>query len=161
MRLKEIKDECFQDYKKSSMLLSTITCDWKCCIEGNFSKSICQNNSLYKLPTKQYSEEEVYNRYISNPITEAVIIGGLEPFLQFEEIYKLIKYFRNNNCFDEFIIYTGCTEIEIEEEITILAKNLTNIIVKFGRYIPDKEPKYNEILGIFLSSNNQYAKRIS
>jgi len=33
-----------------------------------------------------------------------------------------------------------------------------NIIVKFGRYRPNQEKHYDKILGVFLASDNQYAK---
>jgi len=36
-----------------------------------------------------------------------------------------------------------------------------NIIIKYGRFIPDKEKHYDEVLGIYLASDNQYAERIS
>ena len=36
-----------------------------------------------------------------------------------------------------------------------------NIIIKFGRYIPDRPSKFDEVLGVTLASDNQYAERIS
>ena len=36
----------------------------------------------------------------------------------------------------------------------------TNIIIKFGRYIPNQKPHYDEVLGVNLASDNQYAERI-
>lgn len=36
-----------------------------------------------------------------------------------------------------------------------------NIIVKFGRFIPNQHPHYDEVLGINLASDNQYAEKIS
>ena len=33
-----------------------------------------------------------------------------------------------------------------------------NIIVKYGRYVPNQKPHYDELLGILLASDNQYAK---
>ena len=35
-----------------------------------------------------------------------------------------------------------------------------NIIIKFGRFIPNQPSIYDEILGVTLASNNQYAKRL-
>ena len=32
------------------------------------------------------------------------------------------------------------------------------IIVKFGRFRPNQEPHYDEVLGVNLISDNQYAK---
>ena len=61
---------------------------------------------------------------------------------------------------DEIIIYTGYYPEEIEEKINKL-KQFANIIVKFGRYIPDRPSRYDEVLGVTLISDNQFAKRIS
>jgi hypothetical protein len=36
-----------------------------------------------------------------------------------------------------------------------------NIIIKYGRFIPNHQPHYDEILGVKLASDNQYAERIS
>ena len=36
-----------------------------------------------------------------------------------------------------------------------------NIIIKFGRYIPNKQSHYDNILGVNLASDNQYAVKIS
>ena len=61
---------------------------------------------------------------------------------------------------DEIIIYTGYKKYEIENQLNQL-KQFSNIIVKFGRYIPQQPPIYDEILGVELASPNQYAERIS
>ena len=36
-----------------------------------------------------------------------------------------------------------------------------NIIIKYGRFIPNHKPHNDEVLGINLASDNQYAERIS
>ena len=160
MKLKNIVLEDFVNYKTPSMFLITSFCDFKCCHEGNFDESVCQNNPLVQQKTKDISLEYLYNSYINNPITEAVVIGGLEPFLQFKELYDLIKYFRDNGCEDDFVIYTGYYKEEIIPEIETL-KEFHNIIIKFGRYKPNEKEHYDEILGVKLASNNQYAEKIS
>ena len=38
--------------------------------------------------------------------------------------------------------------------------NFKNIIIKFGRYVPNQKEHYDEILGINLASSNQYAEVI-
>ena len=50
-----------------------------------------------------------------------------------------------------FIIYTGyCPNPnEIPKEIGLL-KQYKNIIIKFGRYIPNAKSKYDEVLGVEL-----------
>ena len=49
---------------------------------------------------------------------------------------------------------------EILNKVTVL-KRFPNIIIKFGRYIPNQQPHYDEVLGVNLASDNQYAERIS
>ena len=64
-----------------------------------------------------------------------------------------------NNVHDVFVIYTGYDKQEIQEQIDKMIK-FGNIIVKFGRYVPNQKEHYDEILGINLASNNQYAEVI-
>ena len=37
---------------------------------------------------------------------------------------------------------------------------MKNIIIKFGRFIPNRPSRYDEVLGVELASDNQFAKRI-
>ena len=98
--------------------------------------------------------------YINNPITKSIVVGGLEPMLQFDELISLIDCFRKNDCNDTFVIYTGYYPNEIEKQLMKL-KSYCNIIIKFGRYIPNQQPHYDNVLGVNLASNNQYAEQIS
>ena len=64
--------------------------------------SICQNEPLYHSPVIDIPDEQIYNQFINNPITKAVVIGGMEPMIQSNEVIDLISYFRsrgepNNN----------------------------------------------------------------
>ena len=58
---------------------------------------MCQNSHLVHEPTHDVDVKMLVDRYISNPITKAIVIGGLEPMLQFDEVFDLIKYLRTNN----------------------------------------------------------------
>ena len=49
---------------------------------------------------------------------------------------------------------------EIQEKVEKL-KQFRNIIVKFGRYRPGQKPHMDEVLGVELANDEQYAKRIS
>lgn len=159
IKIKAIVDEDFQNYKKSSMFIGTCICDWKCPKEQGLELDICQNSSLAKEKSFEVSIESLFNRYKKNPITSAIVIGGLEPFLQFEEICSFVKYFRDNQISDDIVIYTGYYEYELEDELKIIS-NFENIIIKFGRFMVNSTPIYDEVLGVTLASENQYAKKI-
>lgn len=159
IRLKNIVDEVFQDYKKPSMLLATCYCDWKCLKERELDVSICQNSEIFKQKNINVSVDEIVDRYINNPITQAIIIAGLEPMLQFDEVLNFIKIFRNKSN-DDIVIYTGYYPFEIEDKVEKL-KQYQNIIIKFGRYIPNRKKRFDKNLGIELVSDNQFAVKIS
>ena len=155
-----IQDEDFVNYKLSSMFIALGHCDWKCCKEADIPISVCQNSELAKQKEIEVSVDEIFHRYIQNPITKAIVIGGLEPMGMSGKILDLIKYFRDNGCNDDFVIYTGFYKNEILAIITQL-KKYSNIIVKFGRFIPNSQKKFDDVLGVTLVSDNQYAERIS
>lgn len=159
MLIKDLRDEDFVNYKKTSMFIATCFCDWKCCKEQCLDVSICQNSQTSKQKNIDIPIYEIYDRYINNDITSSIVIGGLEPMLQFDDILETIKFFRNKECLDDFVIYTGYYSNEIKENIEIL-KQFSNIIIKYGRFIPNQEKHYDDVLGIYLASNNQYAERI-
>lgn len=160
MIVKGLLDEDFVNYRLPAMFIASAYCDWKCCNECGKSISMCQNSSLSQSKTTKIPADEIFRRYHSNSITHAVVIGGLEPMLQFDEILEVIKYFRKHNVNDVFVIYTGYYPYEILDKIEQL-KHYMNIIVKYGRYIPDDLKHYDEILGVWLASRNQYAEKIS
>lgn len=155
MHVKQIVFEDFVNYKKPSMFIGFSKCSFKC--DKEFGSCICQNSSLANSPTIEIAEDEIVKRYISNPITSSIVCGGLEPFDTFEELLKLVKEVRKLTN-DDIVIYTGYKYSEIEKKIDIL-KKYKNIIIKLGRYIPNSNKIYDEILGVNLSSENQYAIR--
>ncbi len=159
IKIKEIVDENFQDYRKASMFIATEKCDFKCMTELGLDTSICQNEGSLKKPSLVYSFESIFDRYTKNLITKAIVIGGLEPMLQFPEVFGLVEYFRSKGINDDVVIYTGYYKHEIMDKVEKL-KQFKNIIVKFGRFIPNSERKFDKELGIFLSSSNQYSEKI-
>lgn len=159
MKLKFIKRDDFVNYKKCSMFLGTTSCDWKCCKENNLPCSTCQNYPWSNNPIKQFKDETIIDIYLKDGLEESIVFGGLEPMLQFQELISFIDKFRKISN-DDIVIYTGYYKIEIEKEIEIL-KKYKNIIIKFGRYIPNRPNRYDDILGVTLASDNQYAEKIS
>ncbi len=160
MRVKTIIDEDFINYKLPSMFIASCFCDWKCCVEQNVPITICQNSDIAKQPTIEVSNESILERYLTNQITSAIVIGGLEPLKQFDEVNDLIHAFRSSGVNDNIVIYTGYYPEEIQEEI-IQLKNFNNIIIKYGRFVLNLGERLDDVLGITLSSKNQYAERIS
>lgn len=159
MKIKDLVDESFQDYKVTSMFICTNYCDGKCWKESGLSPDICQNTNIIKQKTFNISDEKIIERYVNNPITSAIVFGGLEPFDQFDELRSFISRFREVSN-DDVVIYVGYKEEEVLDKTEML-KEFPNIIIKFGRYVPNAPSRYDEILGVTLASDNQYAKKIS
>lgn len=161
MRIKQLVHEDFVNYKKPSMFIGTPYCTGKCYKELGLPCTICQNEALQRTETLDISSARITSMYINNPITQAIVFGGLEPFDQFDELYSFIEELRTEwQCNDDVVIYTGYYRREIEKQIMMLV-NFPNIIIKFGRYIPGQESHFDEVLGVNLASDNQYAEKIS
>lgn len=159
MWLKGITDEDFVNYKLPSMFIATATCSFKC--DSECGRQVCQNSELAVLDDIHTGDDYLIRRYLRNSITKAVVFGGLEPFDQWQELFTFIQKLRiQYECRDPVVIYTGYREEEIDGEIRMLM-SMPNIIVKFGRFVPDQLPHRDPILGVDLSSDNQYAKQIS
>lgn len=157
MLIKGIIDCDLINYKKPCLTIETPKCDFKCDRECGIQ--VCQNSSLASAPVIDVSIDNIIKYFNNNPITKAVCFQGLEPFDTFDDMLLFIKEFRKEHK-DKIIIYTGYNKEEIQEKINIL-KNYINIIVKFGRFIPNQQKKYDKILEVTLSSDNQYAEVIS
>lgn len=102
---------------------------------------------------------KLIERYMNNPITSAIVCGGLEPFDSWDDLQELVYRLRLNTN-DDIVIYTGYEYKEINYAVDWLTQ-FPNIIIKFGRFIPNQQPHYDEILGVKLASDNQYAEVIS
>lgn len=160
MRVKELIDEDFVNYKKPVMYIGTAFCSGKCYKELGMPETLCQNHVWKTTSIKEIENDTLISRYLNNPITQGICFGGLEPFEQFDEIISFIETFRTQyKCNDQIVIYTGFYEEEITSYITQL-KPYSNIIVKFGRFLPNDKRRYSSTLGVYLSSSNQYAKEI-
>lgn len=168
MLIKGIMDECFSDYKKPSMYIAMPHCSFKC--DKECGRAICQNSKLAHQPSLHTTAREIVERYLANPITKAIVISGLEPFDSPDDLCNLVSTLRDiKKCNDDIVIYTGYTEEELSLDDTGRMENATynwlkhypNIYIKFGRFVPDQEPHYDEVLGVKLASSNQYGKKVS
>ena len=157
MKIKGIIDEDFINYKKPCMVIEFPYCSMKCDVECG--SPICQNSQLARASLIEISMSAIVKRYLSNDISQAIVFQGMEPFDSWPDLHNLINEFRNYTM-DDIVIYTGYKPNEIENKLKYL-KLYYNIIVKFGRFIPDEESHYDELLGVNLASPNQYAQRIS
>lgn len=161
MRVKTIKDEDFVNFKKACMFIGTTKCTFKCCIEAKIPCTVCQNFPWSKNPIIDIDDDKLIQRYISNPLTEGIVFGGLEPMDQYDEVLKVIVKLREEyKCDDSVIIYTGYYKEELKEQVEELSK-YKNIYFKFGRYKPGYQIHYDEVLGVNLVSDNQYGEKIS
>ena len=157
MRIKGITDEDFINYKVPSMFIASPTCSFKCDKESG--SQICQNSRLANQPDIEVPILSLLERYKNNPITKAIVFGGLEPLDDGNTII-MIGLLRSMGLMDDVVIYTGYTKEEADHWLYDL-KQFPNVVVKFGRYIPGQQPHFDPVLGVNLASDNQYAERIS
>lgn len=146
-------------YKKPSLLVpSGISCTWKC--EGCINKKHYKDYSMITTTI-----ENVLDQYKKNKIAQSIVFAGLEPFDNIIVLEKFIHYFRKFSS-DTIIIYTGYEYLDLFKQLHLadFFQNLmkyNSIIIKFGRYIKNRKPIYNDCLGINLASDNQYTLKIN
>lgn len=158
MRIKGILDEDFINYKLPSMYICSCVCDFKCDRESG--GDYCQNRSIIRENTIDFPDETIIERYLDNDITKAIVIGGLEPFDQSDEIIQFIDKIRKKyKCNDTIVIYSGYEKEEIIRYVEMLS-TYENIIIKYGRFIPGRDPVFDKILGVKLASDNQWSEKI-
>ena len=114
MKIKGILDTDHVNYKKLSMTIMFPKCSFKC--DHECGQAVCQNSPLVNEPDIDISYEKIVDRYMNNPLTEAIVFQGLEPFDSTEDVYELVKAFRNVTN-DDIVIYTGYTEEECDWHI--------------------------------------------
>ena len=167
MEIKGIVAEDFLQYKDPCLVVLFPNCTFKC--DKGCGMQVCQNSKLALAPSINVSENTIVSRYIDNPITRAICFAGLEPFDSFDDVLSLTKALRAKTD-DTIVIYTGYCKNEIPDQVEQL-KEYPNIIIKFGRFVPIPDPSntngyvtashMDPVLGINLSSENQYAEKIS
>lgn len=156
MKIIDIIDEDFVNYKKPCMTIMMPFCTFKC--DKECGKQVCQNSDLASAPKIDIPTKKIIQRYLNNPISESVVFQGLEPMDSFYQVINFVKKFREVSS-DDIIIYTGYTKKEIQWYLTFF-KDFDNIIIKYGRFIPDQKSHFDEVLGVNLASDNQYAERL-
>ena len=154
MLIKGIVDEDFVNYKKPSMLLLMPHCNWKC------GGHLCHNSPLATAPEIEVDPDKMVERYINNPISEALVFSGLEPFMDLSDVKTMMRSFRKVSD-NVIVIYTGYNKEEVAKQVEDLKNEFSNLIIKFGRYQPGQMSHIDPILGIALASDNQYAEKVS
>ena len=157
MKLISVIDEDFVNYKKISMNVLFPYCSLKC--DKECGEAVCYNSPLLKEPIVEINPVVLAARYMSNPLTEAIVCIGMEPFDSWDDLRALVAALRDRTM-DDIVIYTGYYEYEVPEKIEWL-KQYPNIIIKFGRYIPNSQSRFDDVLGITLASANQHALRLT
>lgn len=157
MRIKGVETERFQDYKYPSMFIAFPYCSFKC--EKECGMRVCQNSTLATAPIREVEVNELIDKYLSNPITQAIVCGGLEPMDSFDDLIELISALRQKECQHDIVIYTGYRKEEITDQIKRLIP-FGNIVIKFGRFVPNEPLHYDDVLGVSLANNEQYGERI-
>ena len=160
MLIKGIIDEDFINYREACMTIMFPKCDFKC--DKEYGIPVCQNSELAKQEDIEIHKYDLVERYLNNPITHAICMQGLEPLDSIHDVCDVIATMRYHyRRYDPIIIYTGYNRNEIDSYYLGWFKLCGNIIIKYGRYIPNQQPHYDEVLGVMLASDNQYAERIS
>lgn len=154
MKIRGLTDYDIINYKEPTLFIAFPYCNFKC--DAEFGTRICQNGDLIKEPIIDIQLTEIINIYNANPLTKGIVCGGLEPFDSYIDLKWLINAFRDFSK-DLIIIYTGYAETEIQDKVNELSI-YGNLIIKYGRFIPNAAERYDEILGVTLASDNQYAK---
>lgn len=160
--------KCFdviaQDFVNNAICTFTIesgiSCTFKCDKENNCQ--MCHNFALTKQQPIETSINRLIELYDSQELSHSVTFQGLEPLDNLKQLLWFIYYFRQTH--DDFIyIWTGYDKNECKDLIYLIKEKMQwkNIVIKFGRYRPNDTPHLDPILGINLSSSNQYAEVIS
>lgn len=167
MLVKNVIDEDFVNYKYPAMFIGCHSCTFKC--DQLAGQPVCQNGALAAAADIEVNPFALAKRFCANPLTCAVVFGGLEPLDDADTVEIFMIYLRTLEQLRhlptaDVVIYTGYTEEEAWKQnhdfMNYLCRDPASI-VKFGRYLPGQQPHFDEVLGINLSSDNQYAKRMS
>lgn len=157
MKILDLIETDSVNYKKICMTVMFPYCTFKCNKEAG--RVVCQNYEFKDIKPIEINTDELIDIYLANPLSEALVLQGLEPFDSFDELSYLVSEF-SGACNDDIVIYTGYNKDEIADKINLLLELIkgNELIIKFGRYLPDDESRFDEVLGVTLASSNQYAE---
>lgn len=134
-----------------------ITCDFKCCPHNH---QLCHNEPLRSTPVIVVQISEIVKQYLSQQLSTSLTLQGLEPLDNMDGVLWLLWYFRRKSK-DPIFIWTGYEEEEVATLIGLVRfLQWKSIFLKMGRYRWGEKPHYDENLGVFLASPNQYCKKI-
>ena len=155
----ELKGIIWQDtvnYKKISTTLMFPKCSFKCGVD------YCQNSELAATPVLTVPIDTIMEQYLNDPISQAIVLQGLEPLDSPIDIYTVAAALKDYNCQDDLVIYSGYDKDEINPHYFETLSSLVpgHLIIKWGRYIPNQEKHFDEVLGVYLASDNQYGEVI-
>ena len=132
MKIKGLISEDFVNYKKPAMTIMFPYCTFKCGTE------YCQNSPLSKAEDVEMDITDIVIRYLNNPITESVVMQGLEPFDSWDDLIEFVKQLRESTD-DDIVIYTGYYKEEIADKIGCSAKAAKNMAIRiYGTSNQDK-----------------------
>lgn len=159
MKIKGLIETDLINYKYPCMTIEMPYCSFKC--DKECGERVCQNSALATAADIDTSIINLIERYLNNPVTMAIVFQGLEPFDSYEDLIDFIHTFRYEyKINDDIVIYTGYTHKELKEKGQDPAKwGYDNIVIKYGRFIPNHNSIYEPLLGVRLASDNQYARR--
>ena len=144
------KEVCFN-------IASGISCTFKC--NKECGQSICQNQQICGEAIHTLSINSIIEQFNSQSIATSICFQGLEPLDNLKQLLWFVYKFRKTNN-NTIIIWTGYSEEECEDLVYLIQKKMRwkNIIIKYGRFRPNQNKHYDELLGVYLASDNQYAK---
>lgn len=151
MKVKNIYFNDFINYGgHCSLTVAMPYCSFKC------GKDLCQNSDLACAEAIEISDNYILDAFCKSDLMNAIVFQGLEPLDSWDELSSFLTKFREKSN-SPVIIYTGYTQDEVSNDVINFLKEITNVIIKFGRFIPNQEPHYDPVLRVKLASNNQYA----
>ena len=86
MKLRGLNEYDICNFRLASMFLIFPTCSFKC--DRECGQPICQNSSLVQEPEIEVEIRDLIYRYIKNPVTHAVVCGGLEPMDSWDDLWS-------------------------------------------------------------------------